>query len=170
MNYNCTSNTCYPPYRTNFDRMMQKMSSNTCLPSGQLVCNSQGQLVMTGNAVQENFRHKRTMQKRRRRRVKERYNGNSKGTVTILLMKGCGFCEKLKAEMGSIVKGLKQNGVNVQIVDESKDPTAFKAAAQKLGAKGFPSATVTASSGTKTKVDGYMSANKYVQKCMEALS
>lgn len=168
MNYNCTYPTCYPPYRTDFDRAMQALSSNTCLPSGKLVCNNMGQLVMVGNSgSREGFRpvsrHKRPM---RRRRVKERYNGNGKKKVTILLMKGCGFCVKLKKEMAQIKQALESKGVQVEVVDQSQDDAAFKAKAKELGANGFPHAQVVSASGKKGEVSGYMPATQYVAKCM----
>jgi glutaredoxin len=178
MNYNCTSSTCYPPFRTDFDRAMQALSSNTCLPSGKLVCNNMGQLVMVGNSgVAEGFRqfsrHKRPMRRMRRRRVKERYHGNGNGNgngngkkVTILLMKGCGFCVKLKKEMKQIKQALESKGVKVEVYDQSEDPAAFKAKSKELGATGFPHAEVTSASGKKGEVPGYKPATEYVAKCM----
>ncbi len=131
-----------------------------------------GQMVMSTNSgtsvptQRENFR--RVRHKRPMRRVKERYNGNGKGKakVTILLMKNCGFCDKLKPQLSQITQSLKSNGVEVEVYDQAKNPKAFQAKAKEVGASGFPHASVKSASGKMGSVPGYMPAAAYVKKCM----
>ena len=99
MNYNnnCVLPNCYPPYRTKYDRALQARGSKFCQPSGMLVCDATGNLVMTNNGSQnvvEGYQRRRQVG-RRRRPTKERYT-KKKPEITLYLLDGCGFCTSTK--------------------------------------------------------------------------
>ena len=48
---NCNYNSCYGPFRTEFDRMMQRKHGNgMCQPSAKLVCDGSGNAVLETDA------------------------------------------------------------------------------------------------------------------------
>jgi hypothetical protein len=60
MNYNCTVPTCYPAYRTSYDRMMQRGSCQFCQPSEMLQCNKAGNPQVVPDEWKEGYQpHKK---------------------------------------------------------------------------------------------------------------
>ena len=124
MNYNnnCVLPNCYPPYRTKYDRAQQARGSKFCQPSGMLVCDATGNLVMTNNGSQnvvEGYQRRRQVV-RRRRPTKERY---TKPEVTLYLLDGCGFCTSTK---DALKKHINEGRVEVKKHTEAPaDVTGF---------------------------------------------
>lgn len=125
-NNNCVLPNCYPPYRTKYDRMMQARGSKFCQPSGMLVCDASGNLVMTNNGSQnvvEGYQRRRRVVRRRRPR-KERFNHQK---AVFYSMDGCPHCVSSEKALAAEIKS-----------GEVVKKDASEASRDGVEAKGFP--------------------------------
>ncbi len=188
---NCNYASCYGPFRTEFDRMMQRKHGNgMCQPSAKLTCDANGNSVLVSAQDDQNkiegFRiaraHRarqmamaraRAMQRRRapvRRRLRENFNGNGngngKGKAMVLTQEWCGFCKKLKQEMNKIKSMLDNKGIDV---DVPPDEDAKKHAA-KHGLRGFPAVVVFDEEGNVSGTfTGFKPADGFVEEIVAHL-
>lgn len=125
-NNNCVLPNCYPPYRTKYDRMMQARGSKFCQPSGMLVCDASGNLVMTNNGSQnvvEGYQRRRQVVRRRRPR-KERFHHQK---AVFYSMAGCPHCDSSENALAAEIKS-----------GEVVKKDASEAKRDGVEAKGFP--------------------------------
>jgi len=107
-NNNCVLSNCYPPYRTKYDRMMQARGSKFCQPSGMLVCDASGNLVMTNNGSQnvvEGYQRRRQVVRRRRPHPrKEGFQHKKDQKVVFYSMARCPHCVNSKKALAAEIK------------------------------------------------------------------
>ena len=156
MNYNCTVPTCYPAYRTSYDRMMQQKSCQFCQPSAMLQCKSGSPQVIS---LKERFTHKKQ-------------ESDHSGKVIILSADSfCGYCKKLLKEIPQLKELLGNQGVDVEVVSDTDDKEKFQHVAKMAHAKGFPHAVVVDKHSNQIgEVSGYKPASLYAEEVLSKLS
>ena len=83
------------------------------------------------------------------RKVRERFE--SKGTVTLYYMKGCGHCEKFKDEWEKFKIMAADKG---NVATASKEAGSDREAVEAAGVTGFPTIRYTDPSGKSTDYQG----------------
>ena len=188
---NCNYNSCYGPFRTEFDRMMQRKHGNgMCQPSAKLVCDGSGNAVLESDAQDkrqaafEAFRMSRAHRARQialsrakaqarrrapvRRRGRENFegppsNGNGKKKKAKLgLADWCGFCAKLKQELPKVKELLHQQGIELEIIEDKADLDKMM---KENKQNGFPFAVLVDEDGVVVdSFSGFMPAEKYAAR------
>ena len=174
-NNDCNMAPCYGVQRTPFDRMMQKKYSPLCAPSAMVMCDQSGNPMLSqqGKMVELFKARSRAMRAARARARKMRHtreyfkNGkNGKKKAVLLTAPWCGWCKKIKEQLGEIRKLLDNMDVELEHVDDEKEVKAHMAKDER--ARGFPSCLLMDEDGKIVDVlSGFRPANEFAKAVKE---
>ena len=170
-NNDCNMAPCYGVQRTPFDRMMQKKYSPLCAPSAMVMCDQSGNPMLSqqGKMVElfkARSRAMRAARARRMRPTREYFHKNGKKKAVLLTAPWCGWCKKLKGELGELKQLLDKMNVELDHIEDEKKVKDHLSIDNR--AKGFPSCLLMDENGKIVDVlSGFRPAKEFAKAVKE---
>ena len=151
--------------------MMQKKYSPLCAPSAMVMCDQSGNPMLSqqGKMVElfkARSRAMRAARARRMRPTREYFHKNGKKKAVLLTAPWCGWCKKLKGELGELKQLLDRMNVELDHIEDEKEVKAHMAKDDR--AKGFPSCLLMNEDGKIVDVlSGFRPAKEFAKAVKE---